>query len=312
MEERVYLPFEKPIENLDRQIASLDPKECQEELASLALKRRKKLEEVHKKLTPTQRVQLARHPNRPKALDYLRFMVSSFVPLSGDRAFGEDKALISGIGRINSFSVMVLGIEKGRDPESRVRHNFGMVKPEGYRKAVRVMKLAEKFGLPVVAFVDTQGAYAGVEAEQRGQGKAIADSIETCISLQTPIVSFIIGEGGSGGAVALASSNCLIMLENSVYSVISPEACSSILWKSVDNATAAAAALKLTAADMKKFGVADYVVDEPVGGAHECPEKVLLPAKNLLVDVLDKYKDVSSGELVKERGEKFVNLGKNL
>ena len=312
MTERVYLAFEKHVEDLDKQIASLSSKDCYEEITSLRAKREKKLSDLHKKLTPFQRVQLARHPNRPKVLDYFRFLLSSVVQLAGDRAFGDDKAMLAAVGKVDTVPVVVLGTEKGRDPDSRVRHNFGMAKPEGYRKAVRVMKLAEKFRLPVVTFVDTQGAYAGVDAEKRGQGKAIADSIASCLSLEVPIISFIIGEGGSGGAVALASSNRVIMLENSVYSVISPEACSSILWKSVDHAEEAAKSLKLTATDMKNFGVADHVIKEPVGGAHEDPNEIFLSVKGILLRTLAEYNGKAPEDIIREREERFISLGKNL
>ena len=275
---KTYLDFEKPIAELEGKIRELQhltegdqPVDIDSEVGTLQAKVQKLLTETYRSLSPWQKTQVARHPERPHVVDYVNGLISDFTPLAGDRAYGDDKAMLGGMGRFRGRSVMVIGTEKGADTEGRLRHNFGMARPEGYRKAQRLMKLAERFGLPIITFVDTAGAYPGVGAEERGQAEAIARCIEVCLSVKTPLIACITGEGGSGGAVALAVGDRVVMLQNSVYSVISPEACSSILFRSADRAQDAAEALKLTAQDMKRLGVADLVIDEPVGGAHRDP-----------------------------------------
>src|SRR5262250_730423 len=271
---RHFLDFDRPIAELEGKIDELrhlstdSGLNIAEEVGRLEIQANRLLRQSYARLTPWQKVLVARHPERPHCLDYVRALLVDFVPLAGDRAFAEDGAVIGGLGRFRGHSVVVIGTEKGADTESRVRHNFGMARPEGYRKARRLMALAERFALPVITLVDTAGAYPGVDAEARGQAEAIARSIETCLKLRVPLVSAIIGEGGSGGAIALAAGNSVLMLEHAIYSVISPEGCSSILWKSAENAQDAAEAMRLTAQDLLRLGVVDQVVAEPLGGAH--------------------------------------------
>lgn len=268
------LEFEKPILELEakiedlRHLAENDDLDIAEETHRLEQRIDRSLSQIYAKLTPWQRVQVARHPNRPRALDAIGLLIDEFVPLAGDRLFGEDQAIIGGIGRFRGQSVVVIGQEKGGDTASRVKRNFGMAHPEGYRKAVRLMDMADKFRLPVISFVDTPGAYPGIEAEERGQAEAIARCLQRGLDLETPFVAAVLGEGGSGGAVAIAAADKVLMLEHAVYSVISPEGCASILWRSAEHAAEAAEALKLTAADLAGFGIVDAVVPEPVGGAH--------------------------------------------
>src|SRR5712671_6850790 len=271
---RHFLDFEKPIAELEGQIEALrhlsdgGDLNIADEVARLEAKAARQLRQTYARLSPWQKVQVARHPERPHTGDYVAALISEFTPLAGDRGFAEDRAIIGGIGRFRGRSVVVIGHEKGADTDSRVRHNFGMARPEGYRKARRLMELAERFALPVLALVDTAGAYPGIDAEARGQAEAIARSIETCLRLRVPLIAVIIGEGGSGGAIALAAGNAVLMLEHAVYSVISPEGCASILWRSSEQAKEAAEALKLTAEDLLKLGIIDEVVVEPLGGAH--------------------------------------------
>ena len=278
-----FLDFEKPIAELEGKIEELrhlsDDGEIKivDEVERLQTRVDRLLSQTYAKLTPWQKVQVARHPDRPHCLDYVRGLIDEFTPLAGDRAYADDHAVIGGIGRFEGRSVIVIGQEKGDDTESRVRHNFGMARPEGYRKAQRLMKLADRFGLPVITFVDTAGAYPGIGAEERGQAEAIARSVEVCLDLRVPIISLVIGEGGSGGAIAIAAANCVLMLEHSVYSVISPEGCASILWRDGKFATDAANALKLTAKDLLALGVIDEIVPEPVGAAHPTFERPDLP-----------------------------------
>ena len=271
------LEFEKPILELEariadlRQLAENDGLDIAEETRRLQQRIDKSLSQIYTKLTPWQRVQVARHPNRPRALDVLNRLIEDFTPLAGDRLFGEDQAIVGGLGRFRGRSAVIIGQEKGGDTASRVKRNFGMAHPEGYRKAIRLMDLADKFHLPVISFVDTPGAYPGIEAEERGQAEAIARCLQRGLELETPFVAAVLGEGGSGGAVAVAAADKVLMFEHAVYSVISPEGCASILWRSAEHASDAAEALKLTAADLSRLGVIDAVVKEPVGGAHRNP-----------------------------------------
>jgi acetyl-CoA carboxylase carboxyl transferase subunit alpha len=277
---RHFLDFEKPIAELEGKIEELrhltngSDLNITDEVTRLEAKVDRLLRQTYARLTPWQKVQVARHPERPHASDFIKSLIADFTPLAGDRAFGEDQAIVGGLGRFRGHSVVVMGQEKGADTEARVVHNFGMARPEGYRKARRLMELAARFGIPVLTFVDTAGAYPGIDAEARGQAEAIARSIETCLSIEVPLVASIIGEGGSGGAIALAAGNRVLMLEHAIYSVISPEGCASILWRSADKAQEAADALKLTAQDLQRLGVADEVVPEHLGGAHREPAKL--------------------------------------
>src|SRR6202008_3123601 len=275
---RTYLDFEKPIAELESKVAELKALAAEqrsgsieEGLAKLEAKAREALEETYSELTPWQKTQVARHPDRPHFRHYIDGLVQDFTPLSGDRSFAEDQAILGGIGRLSGRSVMVLGHEKGSDTEGRIRHNFGMARPEGYRKAVRLMEMADRFLLPVVSLVDTAGAYPGIGAEERGQAEAIARSTDCCLSLGVPIVAVIIGEGGSGGAVAIATANTVYMLEHAIYTVASPEAAASILWRDSGRAMDAATSMKITAPDLKGLGIIDVVIPEPVGGAHRDP-----------------------------------------
>ncbi len=269
------------------------------------------LKETYSSLSPWQKVLVARHSDRPHASDYLEGLLKNFIPLSGDRLFGEDSAIIGGIGRFKDFSILFIGQEKGRDTEEKVKRNFGMAKPEGYRKSIRLMKFAEHFQLPILTLVDTPGAYPGIGAEERGQAEAIARSIQTCLSIKVPLISIIIGEGGSGGAIALASANHVLMLEHSVYSVISPEGCASILWRDINKAQDAAEAMKITADDMLRLGIIDTIIPEPIGGAHRDKAQAI---KNLGGSIEEKLKTLISldgNEIMKRRREKFMKIGNN-
>jgi acetyl-CoA carboxylase carboxyl transferase subunit alpha len=310
-----FLDFEKPIAELEGKIEELrhlgdaDGVNISEEVIRLQAKADKLIRHTYAKLTPWQKTQVARHPDRPHALAYLSAMVDGFIPLAGDRTFADDTAIIGGLGRFRGRTIVVIGNEKGGDTEERLHHNFGMARPEGYRKAQRLMKLADHFNLPVVTLVDTPGAYPGIDAEARGQAEAIARSIEACLSLRVPLVSVIIGEGGSGGAMALAAANTVIMLEHAIYSVISPEGCASILWRSADKAKDAAEALKLTAADLRELGVIDEVIAEPLGGAHRKPEAAISAVGDAIERALDKLSGVKGGKLKTRRREKFLKMG---
>ena len=269
------------------------------------------LKETYSSLSPWQKVLVARHSDRPHASDYLEGLLRNFIPLSGDRLFGEDSAIIGGIGRFKDFSILFIGQEKGRDTEEKVKRNFGMAKPEGYRKSIRLMKFAEHFQLPILTLVDTPGAYPGIGAEERGQAEAIARSIQTCMSIKVPLISIIIGEGGSGGAIALASANHVLMLEHSVYSVISPEGCASILWRDTNKAQDAAEAMRITAEDMLRLGIIDTIIPEPIGGAHRDKAQAI---KNLGDSIEEKLKTLISldgNEIMKRRREKFMKIGNN-
>jgi acetyl-CoA carboxylase carboxyl transferase subunit alpha len=311
------LEFEKPILELEariadlRQLAENDGLDIAEETRRLEQRIDKSLIQIYTKLTPWQRVQVARHPNRPRALDVLTRLIEDFTPLAGDRLFGEDEAIVGGIGRFRGRGVVVIGQEKGGDTASRVKRNFGMAHPEGYRKAMRLMDIAEKFSLPVVSFVDTPGAYPGIEAEERGQAEAIARCLQRGLELETPFVAAVLGEGGSGGAVAIAAADKVLMFEHAVYSVISPEGCASILWRSAEHAPDAAEALKLTAADLSRLGVVDTVVKEPIGGAHRNPEVSIDALGNAIEVALRQIETdgVDGPTLRKRRRERFLAMG---
>ena len=312
---RNFLDFEKPIADLEGKIEELkhlSPSgdiNIAEEVGKLQSKVERQLQSIYQKLTPWQTVQVARHPDRPHVKDILAAMISDFMPLAGDRAFGDDAAVIGGLGRFRGRAVMVIGTEKGRDTDERLRHNFGMARPEGYRKAQRLITLANRFGLPVLTFVDTAGAYPGVDAEERGQAEAIARTIEVCLGAEVPIIVTIVGEGGSGGAVALAAGDYVMMLENAVYSVISPEGCASILWRSAANAQEAAEALRMTAKDLLKLGVIDEIVSEPLGGAHRDPAAALTALSDAVAGALATYGDRPAETLRADRRRKFISLG---
>ncbi|MBU8874315.1 acetyl-CoA carboxylase carboxyltransferase subunit alpha [Reyranella sp. MMS21-HV4-11] len=311
-----YLDFEKPIAELEGKIAELrhlpnsGDVDIAEEVMRLQDKAHKQIRATYAKLTPWQRVQVARHAERPHAQAYIDRLITDYTPLAGDRAFGEDAAIVGGMGRLQGRSIVVLGQQKGDDTESRIKHNFGMARPEGYRKAQRLMRLADRFKLPVLTLVDTPGAYPGIEAEARGQAEAIASSIETCLGLGVPLVSVVIGEGGSGGALAIASSDRVYMLENSVYSVITPEGCASILWRNNANAQDAAEAMKVTAADLKKLDVIDDVIPEPMGGAHRAPDETIDLVGRVVGEAIAELAKLDGDTLRQRRQDKFLAMGK--
>jgi acetyl-CoA carboxylase carboxyl transferase subunit alpha len=314
-----FLDFEAPVAELEGKIAELrnlaqgDAKiSIADDVKSLEKKANKILADLYQNLTPWQKAQVARHEERPHALDYIGALITEFVPLAGDRKFSEDEAVVGGLGRFGGQAVMVIGQEKGSDTASRIKHNWGMAKPEGYRKAVRLMEMADKFGLPILTFVDTSGAYPGVEAEERGQAEAIARSTDCCLSLGVPLISVIIGEGGSGGAIAIATANTVIMLEHAIYSVISPEGAASILWRDPAKNKDAAVALKITAQDLKKFGVIDEIVAEPVGGAHRNPADTMKSVGDAVARSLNTFSGLSSELIRTQRREKFLGIGRAL
>ncbi len=314
-----FLDFESAVADLEGKIAELktiaqgDAKvSIADDVKSLEKKSNKILADLYLGLTPWNKAQVARHRQRPHALDYIAALITDFVPLAGDRKFAEDEAVVGGLGRFNGQAVVVIGQEKGSDTQSRLKHNFGMAKPEGYRKAVRLMEMADKFGLPVISFVDTSGAYPGVEAEERGQAEAIARSTDCCLSLGVPLIAVIIGEGGSGGAIAIATANTVLMMEHAIYSVISPEGAASILWRDPARNKDAATALKITAQDLKKFGVIDEIINEPLGGAHRNPEDVMAAMRDVLGRVLASYSGLSAEVLRTQRREKFLGIGRAL
>ncbi|MCS6920588.1 MAG: acetyl-CoA carboxylase carboxyltransferase subunit alpha [Elioraea sp.] len=313
---RHFLDFERPIAELEGKIEELRrlPEAAEvdiaEEIATLTQKVEKLLAATYAKLTPWQKTLVARHPARPHAKHFVARLIEDFLPLAGDRAFADDRAILAGLGRFRGRAVAVLGTEKGDDTEGRVAHNFGMSRPEGYRKARRVLDLAGRFGLPVLTFVDTPGAYPGIDAEARGQAEAIARSIEACLNAPVPIVATIIGEGGSGGAIALAAADRVLMLEHAVYSVISPEGCASILWRDAAQAEAAAEAMKMTAADLKALGLIDAIVPEPLGGAHRNPEAAIATAGEAIAAALADLAGKAGAELVAAREEKFLAMGR--
>ncbi len=311
-----YLNFEKPIAEIEGKIQELrhlgddSGVNIGDEVSRLQGKVDRLLQQTYSKLTPWQKTLVARHQHRPHCSDYIAALIEDFVPLAGDRAFGEDRAVIGGLGRFQGRSVLVVGHEKGSDTESRVAHNFGMANPEGYRKAVRLLRLAERFDIPVLTLVDTPGAYPGIGAEERGQAEAIARCLETCLDVKVPLVAMVVGEGGSGGAIALAAANRVLMMEHAIYSVISPEGCASILWRNADHAEEAAEALRLTADDLLKLGVIDGIVPEPVGGAHRDPPKAIKAAGDALAEAFAGLGGKAGAELRESRREKFLELGK--
>ncbi|HEY0626891.1 MAG TPA: acetyl-CoA carboxylase carboxyltransferase subunit alpha [Allosphingosinicella sp.] len=310
-----FLDFEKPIAELEarvadlRQTAQAGDLNIDAEIERLQAKSEKLLRETYGRLTPWQKTQVARHPERPHFKDYVAGLVEDFVPLAGDRAFADDQAIMGGLGRLGGRRVMLIGHEKGDDTASRLRHNFGMAKPEGYRKAIRLMRLAGRFGIPVVTLVDPPGAFPGVQAEERGQAEAIARSTEECLELSVPLIAAIVGEGGSGGAIALAAANKVLMLEHSVYAVISPEGCASILWRTAEKAAEAAEAMRVTAEDLRQLGVIDRVVPEPLGGAHRNQAEAIASLGQAIGEELGRYAGMSPSEIKAERRRKFLSIG---
>jgi acetyl-CoA carboxylase carboxyl transferase subunit alpha len=312
-----YLDFEKPVAELEARVEDLralsereDSPPIGEELAKLQAKAGKALADLYAGLTPWQKTQVARHPQRPHCVDYVAALIEDFTPLAGDRKYGEDEALLCGLGRFRGQSVAVLGQEKGSDTATRLQHNFGMVKPEGYRKAVRIMELADRFGLPVLSFVDTAGAFPGVEAEERGQAEAIARATEAALALGTANVALVIGEGGSGGALGIAACNSVLMLEHAIYTVASPEASASILWRDSQRAQDAAMNMKITAQDLLKFGIIDGIVGEPLGGAHRDPEATIRAAGDAMNAQLLRFLGMESVDVRLAREEKFLAMGR--
>jgi len=316
---RSYLDFEKPVADLETKVEELkqlasqgDAVSIAEELSKLEAKAAKALSDLYAALTPWQKIQVARHPERPHFSDYVRELIADFTPLAGDRAFGEDAAIVGGFGRFRGEPVCVMGQEKGSDTQSRLKHNFGMARPEGYRKAARLMELADRFGLPVISLVDTAGAFPGVDAEERGQAEAIARSTDISLALGVPNVAVILGEGGSGGAIAIAASNKVLMLEHAVYTVASPEASASILWRDSGKAQEAATSMKITAQDLLKFGIIDAIVPEPSGGAHRDPETTIGAVGDALRNELAALANLSRDQLATQRAEKFMAIGKKV
>ena len=315
---RPFLDFEKPIAELEGKIEELRQMQepgginIAEEISRLTDKADKQLRATYARLTPWQKTQVARHPNRPKALTYLQALITDYTPLAGDRAFAEDAAVVGGLGRFRGRPVVVMGTEKGDDTESRVAHNFGMARPEGYRKARRLLELAGRFGLPVLTFVDTSGAFPGIEAEARGQAEAIARSVEACLQAPVPIVATVIGEGGSGGAIALAAADRVLMLEHAIYSVISPEGCASILWRDAAQASVAAEALRLTAEDLRALRLVDTVVAEPLGGAHRDPAAAMDAVADAVGLALAGLVGLDGPALIARRREKYLAMGREI
>ena len=314
-----YLDFEKPVADLEGQIQELraladkgEAVDVKDEIAKLETKASQALVDLYQKLTPWQKTLVARHPDRPHCVDYIVGLLEDFTPLAGDRAFGEDQAIIAGFGRFRGQSVAVVGNEKGADTRSRIQHNFGMAKPEGYRKAVRVMELADRFGIPVISLVDTAGAFPGIEAEERGQAEAIARSTDACLALGVPNVAVIIGEGGSGGAIAIATANRVAMLEHAIYSVISPEGAASILWRDSARAQDAATNMKITAQDLMRFKIIDQIIPEPLGGAHRNPTAVIEQAGDAISRMLADLAGLAPADVRRMRREKFLAIGRTL
>src|SRR5579871_6741135 len=316
---RSYLDFEKPVAELEAQIEEMralqaggDAISISEEISRIEAKAALALKDIYAELTPWQKTQVARHPQRPHCLDYVGHLITDFTPLAGDRTYGEDSSIVGGFGRFRGESVCVIGHEKGSDTDSRLKHNFGMARPEGYRKAARLMGMADRFDIPVIALVDTAGAYPGIGAEERGQAEAIARSTEACLKIGVPNVAVIIGEGGSGGAVAVATANRVIMLEHSVYSVISPEGAASILWRDTARAQDAAAAMKITAQDLARLGVIDTIVPEPVGGAHREPSAAIAATGEAIAAALADLRGLDRATIMRLRREKFTAIGRTL
>src|SRR3954453_18685439 len=314
---RSYLDFEKPVAELDAKVDELRAlaaggSDIAEEISSIEQKSAQALKDLYASLTPWQKTQVARHPQRPHCIDYIDALITEFTPLAGDRKFGEDEALMGGFGRFRGEPICVMGQEKGATTESRLKHNFGMARPEGYRKAVRLMEMAERFGLPVLSLVDSAGAFPGIGAEERGQAEAIARSTDACLALGVPNVAIITGEGMSGGAIALTTANRVLMLEHAIYSVISPEAASSILWRDGTKAQEAANSMKITAQDMLRFGVVDTILREPVGGAHRDPAAMIAATGEAIAQALDEMKGLDADAIRKQRRQKFIEIGRKL
>ena len=315
-----YLDFEKSLSEIEGKIRELneirlssdDNNVSIDDISKLEKRSQDWLEEKYSNLSTWEKTQVARHPNRPHFTNYAEGILDNFVILSGDRLFGEDKAIIGGLGKIDNQSVMLIGHEKGNNTETRLKHNFGMAHPEGYRKSIRLMRLAEQFNIPVITFVDTPGAYPGIGAEERGQSEAIARSTDCTLSLKVPVISIIIGEGGSGGAIALAAANKVFMLEHSIYTVASPEASASILWRSSERAKDAAESMKITANDLLKLGIIDKIIDEPLGGAHREPIQIISQVKSYLKDTIVELNQFTELELIQKRRDKFLEIGQNL
>ncbi|HXE25533.1 MAG TPA: acetyl-CoA carboxylase carboxyltransferase subunit alpha [Roseiarcus sp.] len=316
---RTYLSFETPVADIDARLDELravaekgDSAAIADEIARLEARAEKALADLYANLTPWQKTQVARAQGRPRFGDYLKGLIAEFTPLAGDRYFGEDEAIVGGLGRFEGESVCVLGQEKGDDTASRVRHNFGMARPEGYRKATRLMQLADRFGLPVISLIDTAGAFPGVDAEERGQAEAIARSIDACLSLGVPNVAVVIGEGGSGGALAIAACNTVLMLEHAIYTVASPEAAASILWRDSSRAQEAATGMKITAQDLIRFGIIDSVIPEPLGGAHRDPDAAIAATGEAIGRALKALHNLGPDELRDARAEKFLAMGRKI
>ena len=316
---RSYLDFEKPVAELDAKAEELremqagdDAANIADEITRLEAKAAQALRNLYAELTPWQKTQVARHPERPHCLDYINALIPEFIPFAGDRKFAEDEAIVGGFGRFRGESICVIGHEKGSSTESRLKHNFGMARPEGYRKAVRLMEMADRFDIPVLCLVDTAGAYPGIDAEERGQAEAIARSTEACLNLGVPNVAVILGEGGSGGAVAIATANRVLMLEHAIYSVISPEGAASILWRNTTKAQDAATNMKITAQDLERFGVIDKIVTEPLGGAHRDPAAAVAAAGEAIAEALAELKVLGRETVRRQRRDKFLAIGRGL
>ena len=314
---RTYLDFEKPILELENKIVELkalykDGKgpRIADEITKLEQKAKTLLIDTYNKLTPWQKTLIARHPERPHCLEFVASLIEDFTPLAGDRYFAEDEAIVAGVGRFRGRPVMIMGHEKGSDTESRLKHNFGMAKPEGYRKAVRLMEMADRFNLPVITFVDTPGAYPGIGAEERGQAEAIARSTDCCLKLGVPIVAVVVGEGGSGGAIAIATANRILMLEHAIYSVISPEGAASIIWRDANKKEEAATNMKITAQDLDQLGVIDVIIKEPGGGAHRDRDSVIISTGNAIARALAEFEGKSPEDVRKQRHERFLKIGR--
>jgi len=316
---RTYLDFEKPVAELEARVEELraadppgDPAEVAEEIARLEQRAVQALKELYAELTPWQKTQVARHPQRPHCLDYVSALITDFTPMAGDRKYGEDEAVVGGFGRFRGESVCVIGHEKGATTESRLRHNFGMARPEGYRKAVRLMEMADRFAIPVLALVDTAGAYPGIGAEERGQAEAITRSTEACLALGVPNIAVILGEGGSGGAIAIATASRVLMLEHAIYSVISPEGAASILWRDTARAQDAATSMKITAQDLLRFGIIDHIVEEPIGGAHRDPARTIATTGAALAEAFEGLRGFDREAVRRQRRQKFLGIGRGL
>lgn len=316
---RFYLDFEKPIAELEAKVTELRIMATEQggvsvtdEIKALQQKAETALVDTYSSLTPWQKTLVARHPERPHALDYIAALIEDFTPLAGDRYFAEDAAIVGGLGTFRGRSVMVIGNEKGSDTQSRIKHNFGMANPEGYRKAVRLMEMADRFGLPIISLVDTAGAYPGVAAEERGQAEAIARSTDCCLQVKVPIVSVIIGEGGSGGAVAIATANKILMLEHAIYSVISPEGAASIIWRDSNKKEEAATAMKITAQDLIQLGVVDTIIPEPIGGAHRDRDRIMRLTGEMIAKSLAEYDAMSGDDIRRHRHDRFLKIGRQI